>query len=142
LKEFEVILTEFKQQGADDQDFEKKVEAKKNVASRRVAKRSEFLRNEGGLYSPSAPDARKAAPKRGKAAKRVSSSEDEVDGGGRMDVDDSEQESPRAPPPAKKRAPARRGRKISPASDEEEEEEEQPKPAKRAAPRRSASLSF
>lgn len=40
LKEFEVILTEFKQQGADDHDFEKKVEAKKSVASKRVAKRS------------------------------------------------------------------------------------------------------
>lgn len=40
LKEFEVILTEFKTRGADDQDFEKKVEAKRSVASKRVAKRS------------------------------------------------------------------------------------------------------
>jgi condensin complex subunit 1 len=40
LKEFEVILTQFKQQGEDDHEFEKRVEVKKAVASKRVNKRS------------------------------------------------------------------------------------------------------
>jgi condensin complex subunit 1 len=142
LKEFEIILTEFKQRGTEDQDFEKKVEAKKSIASRRVAKRSMYLVSKHNVKIKSLTEARKGAVKRGKKGKQLSSSEEEeqreVDGNG---VEESESRAPTT----KKKTVARRGRAVpraTPSSDDDEaegnseDEEERPKYARRtAAPR-------
>ncbi|KAI0628114.1 non-SMC mitotic condensation complex subunit 1-domain-containing protein [Trametes polyzona] len=43
LNEFEAILEESRRQGAEDQDFEKRVEGRKAIAKKRATRRSEYL---------------------------------------------------------------------------------------------------